>query len=70
MHIYSPKELYKLKDKATTLFKETNFNAYDSDLQHIVCILLTFVADYEARTGQQLDFKLESRQAHSSVDDL
>lgn len=61
-------DLHRLKERATTLFKEKHFVGYDPELQHVICILLTFIVDYEARTGTQLDFELESPTYHEPID--
>lgn len=70
MKKYSNNDLHRLRDRVLALYKEKNFAGYDPELQMLICVLLTFCADYEARTGQLLDFMLESRQTPTPVDDL
>lgn len=67
---YSNNDMHRLRDRVLALYKEKNFSGYDPELQMLICCLLTFVADYEARTGQQLDFMLEERETPTPIDDL
>ena len=66
----SNSDLHRLRDRVLSLYKEKNFAGFDPELQMMICVIVTFAANYEASTGQQLDFALDQRQFPTPIDDL
>lgn len=61
-------QLHKVRTTAIELYLASHNNAYDSELQTILCTIKAFVQVAKAELGQDIKFEEVVRQVYQPVD--
>ena len=64
------RQLQRIKDEATHLYRSGHNPAYESELQVVLSVIKAFVAEYNRlNPSSPISFIEEKRQAYESVDE-